>query len=169
MITSAISMWYISFMKDEIDNKHSSLINAINLCIQRIEKLFASHAEYVSIYDFITKMTSNIDNKEIDISCIIQTEQLESDKSKLVALKIILETQSLSMITKSCNLSYTKRQNREYLNKINTLLKEIVIKSEEVFTKVNAIDDLHIKILYKMSVIMNDLHIRRHNKRLLAL
>ena len=169
MITCAISMWYISFMEDKIDNKHSGLIDAINLCIQRIEKLFASHAEYVSMYDFITKMTSNIDNKEVDISCIIQTEQLESDKSKLVALKTILETQTPSMITKLCNLSYMNRQNREYLNKINTLLKEIVSKSEEVFTKVNAIDDLHIKILDKMSMIMNDLHIRRHKKRLLAL
>jgi hypothetical protein len=169
MITNAISMWYISFMEDEIDNKHSGLIDAINLCIQRIEKLFASHAEYVSMYDFITKMTSNINNKDIDISCIIQTEQLEIDKSKLVALKTILETQTPSMITKSCNLSYTKIRNREYLNKINTLLKEIVIKSEEVFTKVNAIDDLQIKILDKMSMIMNDLHIRRHKKRLLAL
>ena len=156
-------------MKDKIDNKHSDLIDAINLCIQRIEKLIVSHAEYVSMYDFIMKMTSNIDNKEVDISCIIHTEQLESDKSKLIALKTILDTQTSSMITKSCNLSYTKRQNQEYLNKINTLLKEIVIKSEKVFTNVNAIDDLQIKILNKISVIMNDLHIRRHRQRLLAL
>ena len=171
MTTNAIHTWYISFMKEKLDNNYTYLIQTINLCIQRIENLIDTHDDYVSMCeqfkkiikyvhehtnysnDEINKMINNIDDKEIKVYGIV-----------LYHLEIISETKNQSMNTTSDDLYHKKICNREYLDKINTFLNKILIKSIKVFNRVKAIEDYQIEILDKMSMIKNIYNIQQDHE-----
>lgn len=190
MTATAIHMWYILFTEEKLHKNRSGLIQAINLCIQHIKKLFDTFDDYLSVCDRykqmlrclytdttiswnkIEMMKNDIDDEGIKVSSIVQRKTTKQELVKLYNLKLLLEEQihknkneEISLNTTLENLYHMKRCNQEYLHKINTLLTEVLIKSNDVCNKVEDIEDFYIEEIYvKMSKLRNVYNMVEDNK-----